>query len=240
MKTTTRTSDSRPWVRTRKRRRRRRRDSVRGQKKTTTTRSVRIRMSFLLRTSRALLACQVSESGKDRQGEEERDIRMAVFDDVTLFFSFLQRQTWRTQLWSVESITGKSASPNPSMGMPMSTSWARQYNSLKANFSRSDTMQFAARQARGHTRAGLADIAALSNSSRRHLATLPDRRPEGLYSRLQQKLSAKHKSIGIYVIAVAVGMVGLTYASVPIYRIFCAATGFGGTVQRVEVIGSAE
>jgi cytochrome c oxidase assembly protein subunit 11 len=30
-------------------------------------------------------------------------------------------------------------------------------------------------------------------------------------------------------ISVFVGMVGLTYASVPLYRIFCAATGFDGT-----------
>jgi cytochrome c oxidase assembly protein subunit 11 len=31
---------------------------------------------------------------------------------------------------------------------------------------------------------------------------------------------------------VAAGMVGLAFASVPLYRIFCAATGFGGTTQR--------
>jgi cytochrome c oxidase assembly protein subunit 11 len=32
--------------------------------------------------------------------------------------------------------------------------------------------------------------------------------------------------------AVVVGMVGLSFASVPLYRMFCAATGFGGTTQR--------
>ena len=32
-------------------------------------------------------------------------------------------------------------------------------------------------------------------------------------------------------LAVAVAFVGLTYASVPLYRIFCQATGFGGTVK---------
>jgi cytochrome c oxidase assembly protein subunit 11 len=36
---------------------------------------------------------------------------------------------------------------------------------------------------------------------------------------------------GLYLVAVVVGMVGLTYASVPLYRMFCQATGFGGTVQ---------
>ena len=33
---------------------------------------------------------------------------------------------------------------------------------------------------------------------------------------------------------VIVGMVGLSFASVPLYRLFCAATGFGGTTQRAE------
>ena len=33
---------------------------------------------------------------------------------------------------------------------------------------------------------------------------------------------------------VAVGMVGLSFASVPLYRLFCQVTGFGGTTQRAE------
>ena len=31
---------------------------------------------------------------------------------------------------------------------------------------------------------------------------------------------------------VVLGMVGLSFASVPLYRLFCQATGFGGTTQR--------
>jgi cytochrome c oxidase assembly protein subunit 11 len=34
--------------------------------------------------------------------------------------------------------------------------------------------------------------------------------------------------------AVVAGMVGLSFASVPLYRMFCAATGFGGTTQRAS------
>src|SRR5439155_25330763 len=34
--------------------------------------------------------------------------------------------------------------------------------------------------------------------------------------------------------AVVVAMVGLSYASVPLYRLFCQATGFAGTTQRAE------
>src|SRR5258708_14652576 len=35
--------------------------------------------------------------------------------------------------------------------------------------------------------------------------------------------------------AVGVGMVGLSFASVPLYRLFCQATGFGGTSQRAAL-----
>ena len=39
---------------------------------------------------------------------------------------------------------------------------------------------------------------------------------------------------------VAVGMVGMAYAAVPLYRVFCQATGFDGTVRRGEgPIGAA-
>lgn len=38
-----------------------------------------------------------------------------------------------------------------------------------------------------------------------------------------------------YVTAIAIGMLGLSYASVPLYRMFCAATGYGGTAQKGKV-----
>lgn len=34
--------------------------------------------------------------------------------------------------------------------------------------------------------------------------------------------------------AVAAGMVGMSFAAVPLYRAFCQVTGFGGTTQRAE------
>ncbi len=34
--------------------------------------------------------------------------------------------------------------------------------------------------------------------------------------------------------SVVAGMVGLSFASVPLYRLFCQATGFGGTTQRAD------
>lgn len=36
---------------------------------------------------------------------------------------------------------------------------------------------------------------------------------------------------GLALTGVVVGMVGLSYASVPLYRLFCQLTGFGGTTQ---------
>ncbi|CCA91436.1 MULTISPECIES: cytochrome c oxidase assembly protein [unclassified Novosphingobium] len=35
-------------------------------------------------------------------------------------------------------------------------------------------------------------------------------------------------------LAIALGMLGLGYASVPLYRIFCQVTGYGGTTKRVD------
>lgn len=45
----------------------------------------------------------------------------------------------------------------------------------------------------------------------------------------------KSQKMLFYLTAVVFGMVGLTYAAVPLYRTFCQATGYGGTVQRKEV-----
>jgi cytochrome c oxidase assembly protein subunit 11 len=36
----------------------------------------------------------------------------------------------------------------------------------------------------------------------------------------------------VLLVSVVVAMVGLAFASVPLYRLFCQATGFGGTTQR--------
>ncbi|OUR77717.1 cytochrome c oxidase assembly protein [Alphaproteobacteria bacterium 46_93_T64] len=46
--------------------------------------------------------------------------------------------------------------------------------------------------------------------------------------------SRKSKRLGIGLALVAVGMVGLSFASVPLYDLFCRVTGYGGTTQRAE------
>jgi len=51
-----------------------------------------------------------------------------------------------------------------------------------------------------------------------------------------QEGRSKSSDQALYLTAVVVGMVGITYLSVPLYRMFCQATGFGGTVQRTETV----
>lgn len=43
--------------------------------------------------------------------------------------------------------------------------------------------------------------------------------------------SAKNLKTGLIFLAVAIGMLGVGYAAVPLYRLFCQVTGFGGTTQ---------
>lgn len=45
----------------------------------------------------------------------------------------------------------------------------------------------------------------------------------------------KSRKMLMYLTALVFAMVGGSYAAVPLYRRFCQATGYGGTVQRREV-----
>lgn len=49
----------------------------------------------------------------------------------------------------------------------------------------------------------------------------------------------KNSRMGMTIAGVAVGMVGMAYAAVPLYDLFCKVTGYGGTTQQVDV-GSDE
>ncbi|WFU48338.1 cytochrome c oxidase assembly protein [Sinorhizobium terangae] len=53
----------------------------------------------------------------------------------------------------------------------------------------------------------------------------------------QSQSSRKERANGVIVgacIAFVVGMVGMAYAAVPLYDMFCRVTGYNGTTQRVE------
>ncbi|MCB5424002.1 cytochrome c oxidase assembly protein [Altererythrobacter sp. CC-YST694] len=48
---------------------------------------------------------------------------------------------------------------------------------------------------------------------------------------LPEKARRNNRKVGLMALSLAVAMLGLGYASVPLYRIFCQVTGFGGTPQ---------
>lgn len=50
----------------------------------------------------------------------------------------------------------------------------------------------------------------------------------------QPSISEKNRRSALMAGLLVLGMLGLGYASVPLYRIFCQVTGYGGTTQRVD------
>jgi len=52
------------------------------------------------------------------------------------------------------------------------------------------------------------------------------------------KLS-RNNAVFVSCLAVVIGMVGLSYAAVPLYDLFCRMTGYGGTPQRAEAAPGA-
>jgi cytochrome c oxidase assembly protein subunit 11 len=44
----------------------------------------------------------------------------------------------------------------------------------------------------------------------------------------------KNRNVGLMAAGAALAMLGLGYASVPLYRLFCQVTGYGGTTQRAD------
>ncbi|KAL5810091.1 hypothetical protein ACOSQ4_026659 [Xanthoceras sorbifolium] len=52
----------------------------------------------------------------------------------------------------------------------------------------------------------------------------------------QASMQQKSQKMLWYLTALVFAMVGCTYAAVPLYRRFCQATGYGGTVQRRETV----
>lgn len=47
-------------------------------------------------------------------------------------------------------------------------------------------------------------------------------------------LDARHRRVAAWCGAIVLTMVGVAYASVPLYRLFCQATGYGGTTQTAD------
>lgn len=55
-----------------------------------------------------------------------------------------------------------------------------------------------------------------------------------------ESISDRNFKMASYATAAVIGALGATYAAVPLYKIFCQTTGFGGTTQRVNLSDWAE
>ncbi len=53
---------------------------------------------------------------------------------------------------------------------------------------------------------------------------------------IDRRTAGRNRRTVIALAGVVAGMVGLAYASVPLYRIFCQVTGYDGTPQRAEAV----
>ena len=56
----------------------------------------------------------------------------------------------------------------------------------------------------------------------------------------QEELARKNARLGRIVLGVVVAMIGLAYASVPLYDLFCRVTGWGGTTQVSDSLPTPE
>jgi cytochrome c oxidase assembly protein subunit 11 len=50
----------------------------------------------------------------------------------------------------------------------------------------------------------------------------------------EQQQQPRHGKLVLVLVALVAGMAGLAFASVPLYRMFCQATGYGGVPQRAD------
>lgn len=54
-------------------------------------------------------------------------------------------------------------------------------------------------------------------------------------SSYSKQVKEKNKNVGLYLASVALATLGVSYASVPLYKMFCQATGFGGTTKETTL-----
>ena len=50
----------------------------------------------------------------------------------------------------------------------------------------------------------------------------------------EAKAPRRHGMLALSLAGLVAAMVGLSFAAVPLYRMFCQATGYGGTPQRAD------
>jgi len=47
-------------------------------------------------------------------------------------------------------------------------------------------------------------------------------------------VATRHRTVGVLCASIALGMIGASFAAVPLYSLYCKVTGYAGTTQRVE------
>lgn len=63
---------------------------------------------------------------------------------------------------------------------------------------------------------------------------IPRRPPQPARALPPAALRDRNKQIAIYAVATVIAVAGMSYAAVPLYQLFCQATGYGGTTQRAD------
>lgn len=53
---------------------------------------------------------------------------------------------------------------------------------------------------------------------------------------MTERTPTRNRNTAVLCSAIVAGMVALSFAAVPLYRLFCQVTGFGGTTQRAETV----
>jgi cytochrome c oxidase assembly protein subunit 11 len=51
---------------------------------------------------------------------------------------------------------------------------------------------------------------------------------------MNERARRKNRIVMVALFGVVFGMVGVSFAAVPLYQMFCRVTGYGGTTQRAE------
>jgi len=76
----------------------------------------------------------------------------------------------------------------------------------------------------------------LSASVVRGLFSKPPTGTQGLPKDVKQQ----NRTTLLYLASAAIGTIGLSYAAVPLYRVFCQSTGFGGTIKEGHDVTKVE
>jgi cytochrome c oxidase assembly protein subunit 11 len=53
-------------------------------------------------------------------------------------------------------------------------------------------------------------------------------------SESRERMGRRHRHVALLLTLLTAGMLGMAFAAVPIYRLVCQVTGFGGTTQRAD------